>query len=61
MRCRNCKDNISIHLFDIFINKGDFGVSKTIEESSMAKTMVGTPYYISPEIIRGDKYPKAIL
>eukprot|EP00002_Diphylleia_rotans_P016406 TRINITY_DN3191_c0_g1_i2.p1 TRINITY_DN3191_c0_g1~~TRINITY_DN3191_c0_g1_i2.p1 ORF type:complete len:994 (-),score=170.42 TRINITY_DN3191_c0_g1_i2:482-3463(-) len=38
------------------IKLGDFGVSKIMGPSAMAKTMVGTPYYLSPEIIKGDGY-----
>ncbi len=36
---------------------GDFGMSKVLEgEEGMAQTVVGTPYYMSPEIIRGIQY-----
>ena len=32
------------------IKLGDFGISKVLENSvSSAKTVVGTPYYLSPE------------
>jgi len=31
------------------IKIGDFGISKVLEGSS-AKTFVGTPYYLSPEV-----------
>lgn len=34
---------------------GDFGVSKN---SYIAKTFVGTGYYLSPEIVNGCKYTK---
>lgn len=34
---------------------GDFGVSK---KSNLAETFVGTPYYLSPEIINGWTYTK---
>jgi len=31
---------------------GDFGIAKVFKKTNeIAKTMVGTPYYISPEII----------
>lgn len=36
------------------IKLGDFGVSWIFEES--AKTYIGTPYYLSPEIIYGKRY-----
>eukprot|EP00794_Sanderia_malayensis_P005949 gene5949-6639_t len=36
---------------------GDFGISKVLESNSMlAETHVGTPYYMSPELVRGEKY-----
>lgn len=31
---------------------GDLGVSKLLDSLSVASTMVGTPYYASPELIR---------
>ena len=40
-----------------FIKLGDFGVSKTLNNTlSKAKTFVGTAYYLPPEIINGKKY-----
>jgi len=35
---------------------GDFGISRVIATGQLAKTRVGTPYYMSPEIIQGDEY-----
>lgn len=35
------------------IKLGDFGIAK---ESDYAKTMVGTPYFMSPEVCKGEKY-----
>lgn len=36
---------------------GDFGISKILSNTSdMAKTSLGTPYYLSPEICAGQKY-----
>ena len=33
------------------IKLGDFGISKVLENSiTSAKTVVGTPYYMSPEV-----------
>jgi NIMA (never in mitosis gene a)-related kinase len=47
----------------VFVNKdgtlklGDFGISKSLDATSdMAATAVGTPYYLCPEICKGDKY-----
>ena len=43
---------------NIFLNKnkelkiGDFGISKSLDQSVMAATaMIGTPYYLSPEMV----------
>ena len=39
------------------IKLGDFGVAKCLDYTlQKAKTEIGTPYYISPEIILGDPY-----
>ena len=39
------------------IKLGDFGISKVLEETyGKAETCVGTPYYMSPEIVKGDPY-----
>ncbi|KAF8819572.1 NEK kinase, partial [Cardiosporidium cionae] len=36
---------------------GDFGVSKVLENTlAYAQTMVGTPYYLSPELCEGSDY-----
>ncbi|KAM3143504.1 hypothetical protein pb186bvf_004266 [Paramecium bursaria] len=48
---------------NIFVTKqnsvklGDFGIARILKKTmEKAKTMVGTPYYISPEIIEGKPY-----
>eukprot|EP00928_Gymnodinium_smaydae_P080996 TRINITY_DN64582_c0_g1_i1.p1 TRINITY_DN64582_c0_g1~~TRINITY_DN64582_c0_g1_i1.p1 ORF type:complete len:494 (+),score=129.09 TRINITY_DN64582_c0_g1_i1:54-1535(+) len=38
---------------------GDFGISCTLDEKSFAKTCVGSPLYLSPEIINQDRYSYA--
>lgn len=39
------------------IKLGDFGIAKVLEQTvAQANTQVGTPYYISPEIIKGKNY-----
>ena len=46
---------------DFSIMIGDFGVSKILKPSfNLAETRIGTPYYVSPEIVRGKKYDKKI-
>ena len=48
---------------NIFLNKngsikiGDFGIAKALSKTnSNAMTVIGTPYYFSPEIINGEPY-----
>ena len=48
---------------NIFLTKnhkvkiGDFGISKVIDQTVQAsKTFVGTPYYLSPEMVEGKPY-----
>ena len=39
------------------IKLGDFGIARVLRNTiSVAKSMVGTPYYLSPEIIEGRPY-----
>jgi len=36
---------------------GDFGIARILTNTiSKAKTVVGTPYYLSPEIIKSESY-----
>mmetsp|Transcript_36440 Transcript_36440/g.27023 ORF Transcript_36440/g.27023 Transcript_36440/m.27023 type:complete len:180 (+) Transcript_36440:131-670(+) len=40
-----------------FVKLGDFGIARVLSNTrSMAKTVVGTPYYLPPEIIEGKPY-----
>ncbi|XP_064212141.1 serine/threonine-protein kinase Nek8 isoform X1 [Tribolium castaneum] len=47
---------------NIFLNMngnvkvGDFGISKMLNTRSQAQTVVGTPYYLSPEMCEGSDY-----
>lgn len=40
------------------VKLGDFGLARVLQQGDdhFAETVVGTPYYMSPEIIRGTKY-----
>lgn len=39
------------------IKLGDFGIAKILSSTmSRARTFVGTPYYLAPEIIKGNEY-----
>ncbi len=38
-----------------YVKIGDFGISKVLDSTS-AKTFVGTPYYLSPEVCSNKKY-----
>ena len=49
--------NVFLGGIDRDILLGDFGLSRTFgEQSNLASTLVGTPYYLSPEQVRGEKY-----
>lgn len=37
---------------------GDFGIAKVLEDSDLATTLVGTPYYLSPELVSKHVYSK---
>jgi NIMA (never in mitosis gene a)-related kinase len=48
---------------NVFMNKnetlklGDFGISNVLAHTaSMAKSSIGTPYYMSPELFRSEPY-----
>lgn len=64
---KHCHDRKTIHRDlksqNIFLTSkgevklGDFGIAKVLSHTrDIAKTMVGTPYYISPEIINSAPY-----
>jgi NIMA (never in mitosis gene a)-related kinase len=37
---------------------GDFGIAKILDQDNMAKTMIGTEYYVAPEVMQQKAYPK---
>ena len=42
------------------IKVGDFGIARRLESSQMATTMIGTPYYLSPELCASLPYDKSV-
>ena len=41
------------------VKLGDFGVAKVLESTfAQAKTQIGTPFYLSPEICKGESYER---
>lgn len=44
-------DNVYLHL-----NIGDFGISSDWEAGSLRKTVIGTPYYLAPEVLKDQGY-----
>ena len=49
--------NIFMSARDI-LKLGDFGISKDLGTTTLAKTYLGTPYYMAPEICQGARYGK---
>eukprot|EP00743_Colponemidia_sp_Colp-15_P010894 GILK01012068.1.p1 GENE.GILK01012068.1~~GILK01012068.1.p1 ORF type:complete len:862 (+),score=168.21 GILK01012068.1:96-2681(+) len=42
---------------DNYVKLGDFGIAKSLSENTLfAKTACGTPYFMSPEVCRGQQY-----
>lgn len=38
------------------VKLGDFGISRTIRDDNLASTMIGTPYFMSPELLQNKEY-----
>ena len=38
------------------IKVADFGLARTLNDEGFASTACGTPDYVAPEVLRGDKY-----
>jgi NIMA (never in mitosis gene a)-related kinase len=54
-------DNVYISKANV-AKLGDFGVSRSLSSTiEMSRTMAGTPYYMSPEILRGDSFVLLLL
>ena len=51
---------------NIFVNQdgafklGDFGIAREMTKSGRAVSMRGTPFYMAPEVFRGDKYDATV-
>ena len=53
------RDLKSLNIFltkDLDIKIGDFGVAKILTQTGFAKTIIGTPYYLSPELCDEQPY-----
>ena len=46
---------LMMYYYIIQVKLGDFGISKILD-SDYAQTGVGTPFYFSPEMCKGEKY-----
>ena len=57
---RDIKDeNLFVNDMGVF-KLGDFGISKELSKSGRAVSMRGTPLFMAPEVMRGDKYDSAV-
>ncbi|KAI0028441.1 kinase-like domain-containing protein [Vararia minispora EC-137] len=48
-------DNVFLNESNL-VKLGDFGLSKALPQASLASTYVGTPYYMSPEVMQEKTY-----
>ena len=48
---------IQAHINIFQVKLGDFGIARALDSTTdMARTLIGTPFYISPEICEGKPY-----
>ena len=56
MHTTNFKFHLTSHLF-VFFQIGDLGIARILDNTSdMATTLIGTPYYMSPELFSNKPY-----
>lgn len=55
--CDDLKNNRNMDYSQVVVKLGDFGLAKSLEASiQFATTYVGTPYYMSPEVLMDQPY-----
>ena len=52
-------DNIFVSADGVF-KLGDFGIARELSKSGRAASMRGTPYFMAPEVYRGDRYEAVV-
>lgn len=52
-------ENIFVNSFGDF-KLGDFGIARTLGNSSSSMTQAGTPYYLAPEITKSNRYDATV-
>lgn len=38
------------------VKLGDFGIAREVSDGELAKTLIGTPYFMCPELLKGQRY-----
>ena len=52
-----CTYMLSLRMCCAWIQVGDLGIARVLDYTSeLAKTVIGTPYYMSPEIFQNQNY-----
>lgn len=49
-----------VHLFDLQVKLCDFGFARIIGEKSFRRSVVGTPAYLAPEVLRNKGYNRSL-